>query len=337
MKPQQVPRPNHLDHLSDDGRGYPVISTVGRGQRSADFGSINERRKLALATFDWCAVCGLPFDESTRWQMLPASASALAGDQLECQVYFNEAPVHEICIVYAAHICPHLSSPGHRMGDQYRAGQRRDEKIRMAGFRRTSEVRAIRSGLQKEIYVLHFGQSGYVEEFSYSRPEELEDRYAALLVSEEVRELSPVESGLVSLFNEQSDMGDTVVGAALMAGASFAKDIRKVQGMEAFAKSGYWQGLALQLLDTGKLAEFGDDIEDQASKFMAGWLLARQDNLPEILTGWREAGRRLARSKGMNLPGHKPEGTGRAVAKNALCPCGSRRRARRCHPAGLPQ
>jgi len=154
----------------------------------------------------------------------------------------------------------------------------------MAGFRRTSEVRAIRSGLQKEIYVLHFGQSGYVEEFSYSRPEELEDRYAALLVSEEVRELSPVESGLVSLFNEQSDMGDTVVGAALMAGASFAKDIRKVQGMEAFAKSGYWQGLALQLLDTGKLAEFGDDIEDQASKFMAGWLLARQDNLPEILT-----------------------------------------------------
>lgn len=335
VKPQQVPRPKHLRHLADDGRGYPVISTVGRGKDSADFGSINELRKLALATFDWCAVCGLPFDESTRWQVLPENASGLVGDQVEGQFYFNEAPVHEICIIYAAHVCPHLSSPGHRMGDQYRAGQRRDEKIRMAGFRRTSEVRAIRSRLQKEIHVLHFGQCEFVGEFSYSRPEELDDRYAALLASEEIRELSSAESGLVSLFNEHSDIGDTVVGAALMAGASFAKDIRKVQGMEAFAKSSYWQGLALNLLDSGKLAEFWDGVEDQASEFMAGWLLARQGNLPEVLTGWREAGRRMARSRGMTLPGHKSEGAGRTVAKNAPCPCGSGRRARRCHPAGL--
>jgi SEC-C motif len=337
VKPQQVPRPEHLDHLSDDERGYPVISTIGRDKGIADFGSINERRKLALATFDWCAVCGLPFDEAARWQMLPESALTLAGGQLEGNVYFNEAPVHEICIVYAAHVCPHLSSPSHRMGDQYRAGQRRDKKIRVAGFRRTSEVLAIRSGLQKEIYVLHFRQSGFAEEFSYSRPEELNDRYAALLASEEVRELSPAESGLVNMFNEHSDIGDTVTGAALMAGASFAKEIRKVQGMEAFAKSGYWQGLALHLLDSGKLAEFRNDIEDHAGKFMAGWLLERQSNLPEVLMGWREAGRRLARSRGMTLTGREPEGTGRTVAKNAPCPCGSGRRARRCHPSGLPQ
>lgn len=193
MKPQQVPRPRHLDHLSDDGRGYPVISTVGRDERGADFGSINERRKLALATFDWCAVCGLPFHGAPRWQVVPESALAWAGEQLEGQVYFNEAPVHEICIIYAAHVCPHLSSPGHRMGDQYRAGRRRDEKVRMAGFRRTAEVRAIRSVLQKEIHVLHFGQSGFVDEFSYSRPEELADRYAVLRSIEEVRELSPAE------------------------------------------------------------------------------------------------------------------------------------------------
>jgi hypothetical protein len=337
VKPQQVPRPNHLDHLSDDGRGYPVISTVGRDEGGADFGSINERRKLALAPFDWCAVCGLPFDEAPRWQMVPESALALAGDQIEGQVYFNEAPVHEICIVYAAHVCPHLSSPGHRMGDQYRTGQRRDEKIRMAGFRRTSEVRAIRSVLQKEINVLHFGQSGFVDEFSYSRPEELADRYAALQAIEEVSELSPAESGLVSLFNEHNDMGDTVAGAALMAGASFAKDIRKVQGMEAFAKSGYWQRLAVHLLDRENLAKFGEGTEDRASKFMTGWLLERQGNLPEVLAGWREAGRRLARSRGMTFPGPKPEGIGRTVAKNDPCPCGSGRRARRCHPAGLPQ
>ncbi|MEU9015901.1 SEC-C metal-binding domain-containing protein [Streptomyces sp. NPDC048479] len=32
----------------------------------------------------------------------------------------------------------------------------------------------------------------------------------------------------------------------------------------------------------------------------------------------------------------RPEGPGRSVAKNAACPCGSGRKARRCHPAGIP-
>ncbi len=268
--------------------------------------------------------------------MVPAGASTLAGEQLEEELFFGEAPVHEVCIVYAAHVCPHLSSPGHRMGDEYRAGQRRTDKIRMAGFRRTSKVQAFRSGLQKETHVLHFGQVGFVAEFSYSRPDELADRYSPLLASEEVPELSPAESGLVALFNEHSDEGDTVAGAALMAGSAFAKDIKKVQGMQAFAESGYWQGLATHLLDPRKLAQFEKGIEDQASKFMAGWLLERQGRLPEVLAGWRENGQRLARSRGMVLPWLEPEGGGRTVAKNDPCPCGSGRRARRCHPAGLP-
>jgi hypothetical protein len=31
-----------LDHLLDDGRGYPVISTAGRDRTGASFGSIND-------------------------------------------------------------------------------------------------------------------------------------------------------------------------------------------------------------------------------------------------------------------------------------------------------
>jgi hypothetical protein len=37
MKRQQVPYPRHLDHLLNDGRGYPVIATIGRDEDSADF------------------------------------------------------------------------------------------------------------------------------------------------------------------------------------------------------------------------------------------------------------------------------------------------------------
>jgi len=51
-----------------------VISTVGRGEDGASFGSINERRKLALATFDWPAVCGFPFGDAPRCQVLMAPA-----------------------------------------------------------------------------------------------------------------------------------------------------------------------------------------------------------------------------------------------------------------------
>jgi SEC-C motif len=263
-------------------------------------------------------------------------ATTVADGKLEDEAFFNEAPVHEVCLFYAAQVCPHLSSPGHRMGDEYRAGQRRDDRILLAGFSRTSQVLAFRSGLQKDTYVLHFGQSGFVGEFSYSRPEELVGRYVDLLACEEVPELSPTESSLVSLFNEHSDLGDTVTGAAMMAGATFAKDIRKVQGMNVFAESGFWRGLAVNLLDPRKTAEFGNGTDDPASRFMARWILDHQDNLPEILTRWREAGRSLARSKGITFPRPKPEGPGRTVAKNDPCPCGSGRRARRCHPAGLP-
>ena len=335
MKPQQVRRPRHLDHLLDDGRGYPVISTIGRDKDHASFGSIDERRKLALATFDWCAVCGLPFSGAPRWQTVPGPTSTVTDDQLGQGVFFNEAPVHEICMVYAVHVCPHLSSPGHRMGDEYRVGQRRNNVIRVAGFGRTVDVQAFRSGLQQETYVLHFVQADFLDGFSYSRPDELADRYAALLASEELPELTAAESGLRSLFNEHSDAGDTVTGAALMAGAIFAKNINQVQGMDVFTRSGFYQGLALHLLDLKKLAEFGKGNEDPASRLMAEWLLERQEDLPEILTRWRQAGLRLARSRGMALPRPELEGPGRTVAKNDPCPCGSGRRARRCHPGGL--
>ncbi|MEV0624219.1 hypothetical protein AB0I81_63695 [Nonomuraea sp. NPDC050404] len=180
MKPQQIVRPGRIDHLGDDGRGYPIISTVGRDETGANFGSVNERRKLALATFDWCAVCGLPFRSETRWQVVVGDGLALGVDQRDIR-YFGEAPVHEICLVYAAQVCPHLSSPGHRLGDQYRAGRRREPTIRLAGFERTSEVRAFKSGLQRDAFVLHFAHTGFVGEIIYESPVELHDHYMALL------------------------------------------------------------------------------------------------------------------------------------------------------------
>jgi len=99
MKPGQVPRPRHLDHLLDDARGYPVIATVDRDKDHASFGSINEFRKLALAAFDWCAVCGLPCREASRWQAFWGGDLSLTDDELENGPFFNEAP-EETYILY---------------------------------------------------------------------------------------------------------------------------------------------------------------------------------------------------------------------------------------------
>lgn len=332
MRPQEVPRPRHLAHLTDDPRGYPVIATIGRGEDGPDFGSINELRKLVLATFDWCSVCGLPFHGDARWQVGPGRDWEGSLDE---GLGFSEAPAHEICMVYAAHICPHLSSPGHRMGDDLRAGQHRASEMHLVGFRRTSDVFAHESRLQQDEYVLHFGHLGVAGEIFYSRPEDLADRYSSLLASEEMPELSEAESGLVELFNDLRD-DNTITGAAVMAGAAFLKDVFKVQGMDLFAGRPTYEAVTVHLLDPRKIADFIPGNPDPASRLMCEWILERQENLPEVLAAWRQDGVKVAAAHGLTPSRSKPRGPGRTVPRNAPCPCGSGRKAGRCHPAGLP-
>jgi hypothetical protein len=334
MRPQSVTRPRHLAHLADDPRGYPIVATVGRDVDGPDFGSINELRKLALATFDWCSVCGLPFNGADRWQMAPGDD--WKGRARDVGLVFNEAPAHEICLVYAAHVCPHLSSPGHRMGDEYRAGQRRESRINLLGFRRTSQVRTAESALQPDIYILGFEQADPTDEISYFHPEELSERYSSLLAAEKVPTLSAAESGLVEFFNDQADE-HPVTGAAVMAGAAFLQDAFKVQGMDFFAERPNYRSLAVQLLDLRKLADFGSELEVPACRLMSQWLLERQDSLPEALAAWRRAGDAVARAHGLTPSRSRPQGSGRTVPKNAPCPCGSGRKAGRCHPGGLAE
>jgi len=256
-------------------------------------------------------------------------ASATAG------WFVNEAPVHEICLLYAAQVCPYLSSPWHRMGDEFRAGQRREERISLVGFERTSQVLALRSGLQQDLHTLHFKQEGVLGEVSYSRPGELADRYAALLADEEVPALSHAEAGLVGLFNEHSDEGAAVTGAALMAGASFLKNVFRVQGMATFARTPAYRGMALQFLDLQKLAELGEGSEDPASRFSPPgcWSASTScrsfsrdggkqgTDSPDRAVSWhRVPSRRAAEGLSRRMPPvHAGPGAGQAAATRQDC------------------
>ncbi|MGW2586184.1 SEC-C metal-binding domain-containing protein [Streptomyces virginiae] len=323
-----VALPRRMKHLAADGRGYPVIATVERSPEGVDFGSINERRKLALAAFDWCAVCGLPFGEELRWQMVfeeGALPTAISG----------EAPVHEVCALYAAQVCPHLFSPHARLGDEFRKGTVRDAVVRFVGFESTSSVFAHESGLQRGVHTLHFEHRGHADEFSYRTSDEIEERFSSALEGERDLRFSEAEGVLIRLFNRLDDggEGDVVTGAALIAGAAFAKDIFKLQGMGAFQGKHYPTVAGLLLKGTAsEIREFSRGSGDEAFSAVGPWVLERAGGFPEPLQEWRSRGESMVRRS----KSARPHGPGRSVPKNAPCPCGSGRKAGRCHPAGIP-
>ncbi|MFC8131342.1 YecA family protein [Streptomyces sp. NPDC057302] len=319
--------PRRMKHLTVDRRGYPVIATVERSPREVNFGSINERRKLALATFDWCAVCGLPFANELRWQ------TVLEKGPLPSTVVSGEAPVHEVCALYAAQVCPYLFSSRSRLGDEARKGMVREGVVRFAGFEATSAVTVHESGLQPGVYTLHFEHRGQAEEFSYHEADEVRDRFAEALACEEELPVAGGEDVLVRLFNRVDDdgEGDVVTGAALAAGAAFAKDIFKLQGLNAFQGEHYPTVAGLLLRGTEQeIREFSAGARDEAFSAVGPWVLEHGGRFPVPLQRWRTRGESMV-SRGRP---HPPEGPGRSVAKNAPCPCGSGRKARRCHPAG---
>ncbi|MFF1932897.1 SEC-C metal-binding domain-containing protein [Streptomyces sp. NPDC058228] len=69
---------------------------------------------------------------------------------------------------------------------------------------------------------------------------------------------------------------------------------------------------------------------NEAFSTVGPWLLECIDAFPTPLTRWRTRGNSVVRR-----PLQQTDGPGRSVSKNAPCPCGSGRKARRCHPAGV--
>lgn len=296
MKVSEVKPPRCIDRLKRDDRGYPVIATVARSRNGADFGSISERRKLVLAVFDWCAVCGLPFNGEPRFQCVP---DRFRTAERPDSYLLSEAPVHEICALYSAQICPHLSSPGARLGDEFRRGDRRDAVVEFLGFSRTEDVRAFKSQLQ-ENYVLHFLHREVVAGFSYCRPEEVAERYAQLLREEpELEEVSPAGRKLAGMFARLStkyeeEPGGVLTGAALTIGAAFAPAIFKVEGLGAYSDPKSYAKLASRLLEESALKKIAENFDDVATRLAAQWLLERGADLPEVISAWRSLGRRTA-------------------------------------------
>ncbi|MEU4321260.1 hypothetical protein AB0F85_25170 [Nocardia fluminea] len=283
--PASVPRPSRCNHLRPDARGYPIIATIGQ-EPPPDFGAVSEMRKIALATFDLCAVCALPFHDELRWQVM--------FEETDEDVTTSEAPVHEICGLYAAQICPFVSSPYARLSrGEGRKGERRSELVVLSGYRATRAVHGKASGIQSDA-VLHFDMGGYVRRYVLRTRDDAAAAYSAALAAERPMELDQHERQLVDLLcsltdAEGEDSGGVLAGAAWHIGAGFCAGVTQVQGLDRYNVSSYTT-IAVRALEDRTVREWATDFPDKYTRAAMQWLITR-DRLPSVLAGWRRDGR----------------------------------------------
>jgi hypothetical protein len=276
-----------------DRRGYPIIASIFQAEDEVDFGALSERRKLVLATFDLCGVCGTPFHDELRWQVtFDDEARRIADGEA---VRFNEAPVHEVCALYAAQVCPFVASPYARFGDEIRKGEHRPEKVVLAGFTDTASVQGIDSELQSGEWILMFGMAGLTTTRELHKADEAAEQYNAVLAAEPPVVMDDSEWQLVEMLSaptpEGEDPAGVLAGAAWMIGAAFCPDIGRVQAMDHYL--GDRDGSAYLTLAHASLSEpdyftsLAEEAPDLATAVAGRWVLARNGQLPTVLAAWR--------------------------------------------------
>jgi hypothetical protein len=274
-----------------DPRGYPIIAVIPQDPGEEDYGILSERRKLVLATFDLCAVCAMPFRDELRWQVTFDDQLQQMGETPT----FNEAPVHEVCALYAAQVCPFVSSPHSRLGDSLRKGQRRAQTLVLAGFDRTAAVDGIESELQVGEGIFVFEMSGLRRTHRLTGADDARDVYEAALREEARVDLDGAEQRLVDFLcvptPEGEDPGGVMAGAVLFIGAAFCPGIRQVQAMKRFfeAKDDFYFQLAANFLARPDMMADFEDAADPATAAAISWFRSR-DSLPTVLHRWRADG-----------------------------------------------
>lgn len=305
--PRSVPKPKRLAHLRLDPRGYPIIAAIGQAPGDIDFGALSESRKLALATFDLCAVCALPFGQELRWQVSFDEAAATTK-----MLVSSEAPVHEVCALYAAQVCPFVSSPYARHGDELRKGLKRPEITFMTGFRRTARVFGRRSGLQTSECVLHFETTDVEQRLKLSTSAEAIDAYQRVLQTEAEVAIDDAEREIATFLTELTtkegeDSGSVMAGAAWFAGGAFCPGVGNVQGMQRFTEDPMYMALARRVLLEPGFAKKFEETKDFYTRAAVKWLNSR-DHLPEVLASWRNTVLNRA-WHGRPSPGKSGDGT----------------------------
>lgn len=293
MRPMTVPAPARFSHLRRDRRGYPIIVSIFQTQDEINFGALSEQRKLVLATFDLCGVCGTPFHDEQRWQVTFDDAIRRITDGEAAR--FNEAPVHEVCALYAAQVCPFVASPYARFGDEIRKGDRRPDKVVLAAFMDTASVEGISSELQPDKWILMFEMAEIARTREICNYAEAAEQYNAVLATESPVAMHDSEQALAEMLSvpapDGEDPAGVLAGAALMIGAAFCPNVAHVQAMDQyFGNRGgrtYRAMAQASLSEQNYFTNVAAQFTDRAAVLACRWVLMRNGQLPTVLARWR--------------------------------------------------
>lgn len=294
LRAKSVLRPARAAQLETSRYGYPIMAAVDRLDGRAQFGTVSTSRLVTLATFDLCGLCGLPFGEELRWQVSThIDAVSNLGSYRNA---FSEPPLHKICLMYSALVCPFLRSPPARARDpESRVDTDLGSALVAYGLADTVGVAFDPSNSDYQLRFLH---AGLAETVRWDGLEELEARYREALVSEKPLSVEPNLGVIAAALNrcdagEIADPGAQVFMAALVCGAALVPQVRELPETQAiFDDDGYsylldmaisWAGGEKRAIPLGR----------NASSVLAAafaWLRS-SDPLPTVLAGWRAAAR----------------------------------------------
>jgi hypothetical protein len=153
------------------------MAAVDRLDRRAQFGTVSTSRLVTLATFDLCGLCGLPFEEDLRWQV--STHIDTVENPVDYRNAYSEPPLHKICLMYSALVCPFLRSPRARTRDpEGRVDANLGSALLAYGL---ADTVGIHFDPSNSDYQLRFLQAGVVETDQWRDLEELEARYRQAL------------------------------------------------------------------------------------------------------------------------------------------------------------
>ena len=113
----------------DNKFNLPIMSVVPRSNGIGNFRFISDPRKIALAAYELCSICGQPLSGEF--------STILAVDNDKHQGHTGhlpilettEAPAHSECLVYASIVCPFLASGNSRYTEGDRKGLKKHEGV----------------------------------------------------------------------------------------------------------------------------------------------------------------------------------------------------------------
>lgn len=114
------PIPERMRHLDRDPRGYPIFAMAYRDATGKPHFTVNDQDKRhRLVVEDRCSICGGKLFRG-RWFL------GGPGSALHPRGAYVDPPMHDECVHYALHVCPHLTNPNYDKGVRGRTIARDD-------------------------------------------------------------------------------------------------------------------------------------------------------------------------------------------------------------------